>query len=398
MPRIAGPAGRAVLRGRGGAPAPAHRGDGGLRLRGLGLRGDHPSALRLRGRVRRSRARTQDLLVRGPGRHGARPASRLHEPPRQDRGGPARATGRPPSASTTRARSSATSRPRRGGRASSSRWAWSTSEATLRARTRRPLAIAAECLDRLGAEGWVLALGHVGVFGGLLAEAGLSRDVPGVAARPRGGEGPRGRPRPPGARARGRGDGVGGGAAHGPRGADRGAGGSRRASSASALPPAPRLQSSSRLAETLAVAGLGDRGSSSTWARSAASTTTRGSSSGPTRPASASRWAAAGATTRSSAASAARCPRWGSCSGSTAWRSSSRSRASCPPSPRRRSSSWRTRALGAALLRARAARDAGRRVRFGKRREAVSLTVALSKGKLLLGTEVLFRRAKPAFP
>jgi ATP phosphoribosyltransferase regulatory subunit len=36
------------------------------------------------------------------------------------------------------------------------------------------VAIAAECLDRLGAEGWVLALGHVGVFGGLLAEAGLS--------------------------------------------------------------------------------------------------------------------------------------------------------------------------------------------------------------------------------
>jgi ATP phosphoribosyltransferase regulatory subunit len=36
------------------------------------------------------------------------------------------------------------------------------------------VAIAAECLDRLGTEGWVLALGHVGVFGGLLADAGLS--------------------------------------------------------------------------------------------------------------------------------------------------------------------------------------------------------------------------------
>ncbi len=35
------------------------------------------------------------------------------------------------------------------------------------------VAIAAECLERLGAEGWVLALGHVGVFEGLLAEAGL---------------------------------------------------------------------------------------------------------------------------------------------------------------------------------------------------------------------------------
>jgi ATP phosphoribosyltransferase regulatory subunit len=35
------------------------------------------------------------------------------------------------------------------------------------------LAIAAECLDRLGARGWVLALGHVGVFTGLLDGAAL---------------------------------------------------------------------------------------------------------------------------------------------------------------------------------------------------------------------------------
>ena len=35
------------------------------------------------------------------------------------------------------------------------------------------LAIAAECLDRLGARGWVLAVGHVGVFTGLLAGSGL---------------------------------------------------------------------------------------------------------------------------------------------------------------------------------------------------------------------------------
>jgi ATP phosphoribosyltransferase regulatory subunit len=34
------------------------------------------------------------------------------------------------------------------------------------------LAVAAECLDRLGASGWVIALGHVGVFGGLVAAAG----------------------------------------------------------------------------------------------------------------------------------------------------------------------------------------------------------------------------------
>jgi ATP phosphoribosyltransferase regulatory subunit len=35
------------------------------------------------------------------------------------------------------------------------------------------LAIAAECLERLGVEGFVLALGHVGVFAGLAASAGL---------------------------------------------------------------------------------------------------------------------------------------------------------------------------------------------------------------------------------
>jgi len=35
------------------------------------------------------------------------------------------------------------------------------------------VAVAAECLERLEATGWVLALGHVGVFAGLLADAGL---------------------------------------------------------------------------------------------------------------------------------------------------------------------------------------------------------------------------------
>jgi len=36
------------------------------------------------------------------------------------------------------------------------------------------VAIAAECLERLGVEGFVLALGHVGVFAGLAASAGLT--------------------------------------------------------------------------------------------------------------------------------------------------------------------------------------------------------------------------------
>jgi ATP phosphoribosyltransferase regulatory subunit len=39
------------------------------------------------------------------------------------------------------------------------------------------LCIAAECLEALGAPGWVLALGHVGVFSGLLAEATLDAPV-----------------------------------------------------------------------------------------------------------------------------------------------------------------------------------------------------------------------------
>src|SRR5260221_2467480 len=39
------------------------------------------------------------------------------------------------------------------------------------------LAIAAECLDRLGAQSWVLAVGHVGVFTGLLAGSGLDPDA-----------------------------------------------------------------------------------------------------------------------------------------------------------------------------------------------------------------------------
>jgi ATP phosphoribosyltransferase regulatory subunit len=39
------------------------------------------------------------------------------------------------------------------------------------------LAIAAECLDRLDVRGFVLAVGHVGVFGGLVANVGLSPDA-----------------------------------------------------------------------------------------------------------------------------------------------------------------------------------------------------------------------------
>ncbi len=78
-----------MLRGRGGPAAPPDRGDGRVGLRGLGLRGDHPAPLRLRRRLHGRGPRPEDLLVRGPGRERARAAARLHEPPRQDRGGAA---------------------------------------------------------------------------------------------------------------------------------------------------------------------------------------------------------------------------------------------------------------------------------------------------------------------
>ena len=55
------------------------------------------------------------------------------------------------------------------------------------------VAVAAECLERLGVQGWVLALGHVGAFHGLVSRAGLdaarlevlrdrveAKDAPGV--------------------------------------------------------------------------------------------------------------------------------------------------------------------------------------------------------------------------
>ena len=54
--------------------------------------------------------------------------------------------------------------------------------------------------------------------------------------------------------------------------------------------------------------------------------------------------------------------------------------------------------LGAALAEARARRASGTRVRFGNGGARMSLTVALSKGKLLAGTEALFRRAGLPFP
>jgi ATP phosphoribosyltransferase len=105
-----------------------------------------------------------------------------------------------------------------------------------------------------------------------------------------------------------------------------------------------------------------------------------------------------GATTRSSPGSGGRCPRSASCSGSTGWPSSSSGRGwPGPPSP---APAARVHGddLGAALAEARAPARVGRARALRQRGPGVSLTVALSKGKLLPGSEALFRRAGLPFP
>ena len=253
---------------------------------------------------------------------------------------------------------------RRAARASSTRWASSTWAARPGPPTPRSSRSPPSPSSASARAGWVLALGHVGVFGGLVEGSGLegerleavrerieSKDAAGVRRALEGtglppatasgaGAADRDGRRARGARRGGAGlrllpaRGAGGGRA--PRGGGR---------------PAPG----------------GARGAAwpSTSARCGASTTTPASSSASSRPTSASRSAAAGATTRSSPASGGRCPRSASCSGSTGWPSSSSGRGwpglRCPP-PRRGS----TATTSARRSPTRASRRAsGQRVRFG---------------------------------
>ena len=265
------------------------------------------------------------------------------------------------------------------------------------------LAIAAECLERAGrARTGSLALGHVGVFDGLwpsrrprrrarstaLRERVEAKDAAGVRE----------------ALARRRRAGAGGGGARAPRHARRA---TPRCSTRRSAPLAPLPAAAAALrraaresSRRCAAAGLG-----------AAPGHRPGRGARPRllhRPrlprlraaASASRSAAAAATTRCSRASAGRCPPSASCSASTAWRCCSSGR---DGSRRRAGRSGRSASAAATLGDgARAARVApraeGARVRFGERRAAMSLTVALSKGKLLAGAEALFRRAGLPFP
>ena len=103
----------------------------------------------------------------------------------------------------------------------------------------------------------------------------------------------------------------------------------------------------------------------STWARCAGSTTTPGSCSACSRPTSASRWAAAGATTRCSRASVARCRPSASCWASTAWRCCSSARAGSRPCRWRAPKRSRRPSSAAGSSDAVARRARGARIRFG---------------------------------
>ena len=172
-PAHAGPARRPVLRRRGGPGEAPHRGARGLGLRRLGLRGDHPAAVRLRRCLRRRGARLEDLLVRGARREPARAAAGLHEPAREDR----RRT-------AARARGAAAALLLGRGRALRAR-AGRPTERALPDGPRAPGRRGAGGGRRGGGDrgrvpraagrrGFVLALGHVGVFAGLVEAAGLA--------------------------------------------------------------------------------------------------------------------------------------------------------------------------------------------------------------------------------
>ena len=146
----AGPARRAVLRRRRRRAAAARIEEArGLRVRGLGLRGDHPAPLRLRGRLRRAGPGAA-RRIRSSAATGAcspcAPTSRACWPRSPPAGSPTGRAPHPPLLLGRGAALRAAARP--GGRASCSRWASSTWAADRRAADAEILAIAAECLER----------------------------------------------------------------------------------------------------------------------------------------------------------------------------------------------------------------------------------------------------------
>ena len=200
----AGAARRAVLRGRRGAPAPrASRRPWSRVFEGWDYEEIIPPLFDYADVFAEPRPRPQDLLLRGPRRQPARAAARLHEPAGQDRRRPpGRPAGAHPPLLLGRGAALRAAQGR-AARASCTRWASSTWAATPRAADAEILAIAAECLEALGVRGWVLALGHVGVFHGLargrwrwtppalerLRERVEAKDAAGVRAALAGGRG-----------------------------------------------------------------------------------------------------------------------------------------------------------------------------------------------------------------
>ena len=340
----------------------------------------------------------EDLLLRGPRREPARPAPRLHEPARQDRGGPARG---PPGAdpplllgrgAALRAAEG------RAARASCSRWGSSTWAATAPARRRRGAGDRRRVPGRRsGVGGWVLALGHVGRLRRprrrvAASTPRASRRCASASRQGRGGRARRrcaGVARPPRRPRR---------SCASPRWPetsrvlDEAAAGLR----ASRRPRSRRSASCARVVEALSAAGLGDRVAIDlgevrgldyytglvfrAYAPGLGFEVGGGGRYdallGALRPADARGGLHARPRPRGPAARAAgqRCPR----------------------PRRRRPSPSPARDLGDALRARARERAARRRVRLEGRERPMSLTVALSKGKLLAGSEALFRTRGPA--
>ncbi len=366
-----GPARRAVLRRRRGAPPPRSSSAAWSRSSRAGTtrRSSRPSTTTPTcSPARPSQAKTYSFVGRDGSLLALRPdftsllakiaAGRLAGPSGADpplllgRGASLRAAARP------------------AGRASSTRWASSTWAARPGRPTPRCWPSPPSAWSAVGASGCVLALGHVGVFAGLVAGCGLdagalemlrerveAKDADGRARRP-GGERRR---RPPRADALAPLTALAGG----PRRARRG-----RARPGRASPPARGAARGAR-GSWPGLSRRGPRRSRGHRPRrgARASTTTRASSSAPTRPASASRWAAAAATTPSSGASAGPCPPWASCSASIALALLLERQGALPGvSARRRRSPWSGADVGRRSGEARRRRAAGARVRRGRTR------------------------------
>ena len=314
----------------------------------------------------------------------------------QDRGRPPRHRRAADPPLLLRARCCATSRPRPDARASCSRWASSISAGTAGAADAEILAHRGECLERLGIGGWVLALGHVGVFHGLVRALGSARrrwtcSSSGWRRKDR-----RGR-----ARGAGRRKGV-GRAADRARAPERAWSGiarrsRRRRGRSQCCPDAARAVAELReVADALAAAGLGDRVAIDlgevrgldyytglVFRAVRARSRVRGGRRRALRHAAARAWPADAGGRLHARPRPRRAP-------ARAAAGAARGRVARPRKPSR------MRASAAALTHARARRAAERASASGEQRDEPHRRPL--KGKLLAGSESLFRRAGLPFP